>query len=501
MNAQERTASLQPLLAYSLLASIAVLALAVRVHELGGASLWFDEALEFSRAASLRTALIGRPIDQDPPLYPLVNHFWIGLGRSEYWLRIPSALIGTATVFVAGGWAMRRIGTTTGLLLAALCAFAPSLVYYSRELNQYAALSFLGIVAFLACERLLRRGRAIDWAIFAAISVLGVTVHYGMVFPLAALGLYLGARVTHGGRKAERRRLVVYCLLLALVLVVLFFSSLPDQLGTPHLQRRFGGTHLQKELDYVMDRFWREVLVFFLFPFAGGPILWAVTGLALIAGLGAVRLWHRDETGRRLVGLLFLGSLALVYPADGLGLYPMGHRYVLFLAVPFFTMLACGFMVLARRSRALASVAATISLALFVAFLPLELLPNRWVSVPLEDLRPVIATLDEIRRPTEPIYVYYGALPAFEYYWPDPSATVIAGDYLPSAGVRREAERIAAAAGQSPIWLVVSHEREGELEGLLDALAGHALEASDWITSTNALAVRVDRSTATPGEG
>ncbi len=480
------------MLVYGLLVLMAFVALALRVHDLGGDSLWFDEALEFSRAASLRTALVGRAIDQDPPLFALFIHFWMKLGTSEYWLRLPSALVGVATVLVAGGWAIRRLGVAAGLVLAALLSLAPSLVHYSRELNQYSLLVFLGFAVYLANERLLRRGGRRDWAMYALLSVVGITTHYGLVFPLIALGVYLGVWVKRHGSDADRRRFLIYCALVVVTLALLTMSSLPDQLSVPHLQRRFGGTHLQKELDYVADRFWREVLVFFLFPFAGGPVLWAVTGLAIVAALGSVRIWRRGSAGRRLVGLLLLGSLALVYPADGLGLYPMGHRYILFLAPPFFAALATGLGAMADRSRAAAAVAVAGTLMLFLLFSPLELVPNQWVTVPKEDLRPVLAQLDSLRQPTEAIYVYYGALPAFQYYRPDGSPLVILGEHLQTIGAESEAQRIASAGASSGCWLIVSHDRQGEVRELLDALERRGLVASRWIQAANAMAVRIE---------
>ncbi len=468
--------------------------LAVRLLGVDRPSLWYDEALEYERATgSLQTLIFGRPVDQDPPFWALFNHLWFTQGTDEFWLRVPSVLLGAAAVFVAGSWSARRFGQPVGLLTALFIALAPVHVHYSQELNQYAAVVFLTLVAILAWERLLARGRPVDWARYTAVSAVGLTTHYGLAFPLAAMGLYLAHHVFRFRPRDDRRLLAAYASACAIIVVALFWFGLAERIAMPHLQRRFGGTHLAKELGYIADIGWREILVFFLLPFSGGPALWAVSALAVVAAVGAIRLWRLGPNGRRTVGICFFGALAVTYPADGLGLYPMGHRYVLFASPPLFAALAAGVGGLWQHARSLGILATLATTVVFLAFAPHELWPNPWLTVPREELRPVVESVTTAREPEELIYVYFGAIPAFRYYYRGSDKAVLWGRNLAEGGHAGEAQRISASKTHPDVWLVFSHERAGDREALLAALEERGLRLTAEVKGRNAGAVRLSR--------
>jgi hypothetical protein len=480
------------------LAAIAGAGLALRLLDLGHHSLWFDEALEYGRATGTwALALFGRAVDQDPPLLALLNHGWVHFGTSEYWLRLPSAMLGTAAVFLAGWWAGRLFGRRVGLLTALLMAIAPVQVHYSQELNQYAAMVFLTVVTLIAWEDLLRHGRATDWWRYAAVSAVDLATHYGLAFLLVALGAYLAWHVWRGRDRRQQRAFAGYVVVCALAVGVLLCLGLAQRVALPHLQRRFGGTYLGKELAYIGDVGWREILVFFLLPFSGGPALAAVRVLSVVAALGAIDLWRRGSAGRRVVGIAFFGALAATYPADGFGLYPMGYRYVLFASPAFVDALAAGLVWFGQRWRPVGWSLAGATIALGLAFAPQEWWPNPWLSVPREELRPVLAQLTALRRPTDLIYVYYGAEPAFTYYRRGTDPVVVWGAYFEPRTASGEASRIVGAAGTSAehgqrrIWLVLSHERAGDRAALLAALHQQGWQPDLTFADRNAAAVRV----------
>ncbi len=469
--------------------AITWLALAFRLLDLGRHSLWFDEALEVGRAGgNLAVVLFGRPIDQDPPLMALGLRAWLTVGRSEWWLRLPSALLGTSTVFLSARWAGGRLGPRIGVYTALLMASAPVLVHYSQELNQYAALALAATILLVAWDRVLRHDRRRDWGLLGGTSVLGLATHYGMAFPVGATVCSLIGWAARQDRSA-RLRLQCYLGCLGAAVALLLALGLGDRLGIWHLQRRFGGTYLGKEVAYLADVLWREVLVFFLLPFSGGPALWAVRLLVAISLLGAWTLWRQGGSGRRLVGISLLLSLALVYPFDGFGRYPIGHRYVLFAAPPFLITLAAGLDRLALRQRWLGHLVTGSTVILFVAFAPQQRWSNPWLAVPREELRTVLETVSQRRHAEDLVYVYHGAVPTFDYYVSRPGPGTIRGTALsdePRAAA--EGERIAAFG--RPAWLLMAHETPGERERLLAALADMGYRAEDWIEAPGAAAIR-----------
>ncbi len=464
--------------------AITVLALAIRLIDLGGASLWFDELLEYERATGTwRETLMGRGIDQDPPLFALFNRLWFAIipAHSEFWLRFPSALAGSAAVWLVGRWSGARFGPVVGILSALFMAIAPVHVHYARELNQYVWMTLIAVVAIIAWERVRRSWKGRDWVAYGVVSALALLTHYGLAFPLAVMGidLSLGARrrsksnLEAGGTEsadfveldnpprtpehAERRTadrpprpswrpLVVYIVVIGVLVTSLMALGLSNRLDTGHVQKRWGGTHLQKEIDYILDTGWREVLVFFFLPFAGGTALPIVRALSLLSLAGIIDLWRRAPAGKRIFGGLLGGTLSMTYVASVFGLYPLGFRYGLFNAPLLLVALAGGVAwagrtvgrltarlavterhpatehhpLIARPSviattTTLATLTALIAAA-FVAFWPHEWWDNPHLSVPREHGREVAAVLDSTAEPGDAIYVYHAAAPAFRYY-------------------------------------------------------------------------------------
>jgi mannosyltransferase len=83
-----------------LVLAVTVLALALRVHLLGEADIWWDEGYSAWLARLGATAIpVETAYDVHPPFYYLLLHWWFQVaGDGEFSLRFPSAL----------GWARAR---------------------------------------------------------------------------------------------------------------------------------------------------------------------------------------------------------------------------------------------------------------------------------------------------------------------------------------------------------------------------------------------------------
>lgn len=115
-----------------------LLALLLRGLNLGGKSLWLDEA--FSAFQGQRT---GQPLfsyydPNHPPLYYMLLRLWIPIfGSSEVALRLPSVLIASLNVGL-GAWLARRLfAPPLALGATALLALAPLDVWYAQEARMY----------------------------------------------------------------------------------------------------------------------------------------------------------------------------------------------------------------------------------------------------------------------------------------------------------------------------------------------------------------------------
>lgn len=136
----------------------------LRVLMLGAKGLWLDETFSVWLASQPVTDMLDWVvrIDQHPPLYYLLLHFWIALtGNTAYEVRLLSALFGAATIPVIYLIGRRLSGPVVGLAAAVFLAFSPFNVYYSQETRMYTLLTFNAAVAIYALVRLLTDPQAV----------------------------------------------------------------------------------------------------------------------------------------------------------------------------------------------------------------------------------------------------------------------------------------------------------------------------------------------------
>ncbi len=145
---------------------IMLTAAAARFYHLGEQPLWLDEALTWLYAGTHYQGAAGQDIH--PPLYFSLVRVWMhgvpGLGipalagqDNEFFLRVPSALLGVFTVPLV--FAVGRVmgGTRLALVAALLFAVAPFQVRYGQEARMYALLTFLAVLTMWGVASLLTR--------------------------------------------------------------------------------------------------------------------------------------------------------------------------------------------------------------------------------------------------------------------------------------------------------------------------------------------------------
>jgi mannosyltransferase len=144
---------------------ITVLGGFIRVLLLGVKGMWLDETFSVWLAShSIPDILhwIVR-IDQHPPLYYLLLHYWIAYkGDSPYYARLFSAMFGAATIPVIYLVGKRLSGIVVGLAAAVFLAVSPYNIAYSQEARMYTLLTFNATVAIYALVRLLTDPRSLQ---------------------------------------------------------------------------------------------------------------------------------------------------------------------------------------------------------------------------------------------------------------------------------------------------------------------------------------------------
>jgi len=136
---------------------------ALRLLLLGTKGMWLDETFSVWMAHHSVPELLQWTVnlDQHPPLYYLLLHYWIALfGDTAYYVRLLSALFGAATIPVIYLIGKRLSGAVVGLAAALFLAFSLFNIYFAQETRMYTLLTFNAAVAIYALAWLLTDARA-----------------------------------------------------------------------------------------------------------------------------------------------------------------------------------------------------------------------------------------------------------------------------------------------------------------------------------------------------
>jgi 4-amino-4-deoxy-L-arabinose transferase-like glycosyltransferase len=122
-----------------------------------------------------------------PPLHYVLAWFAVQLGGDDTVLvRLPSLMLGTATVPLIFLLGRRIAGVVAGLLAAALIALSPFAIWYSDEARAYATMMFLVALSTLALLRAADGGERRWWIVYAVSACAALWSHYTAVFVIVA---------------------------------------------------------------------------------------------------------------------------------------------------------------------------------------------------------------------------------------------------------------------------------------------------------------------------
>ena len=283
---------------------IVLVALALRIVMLGAKSLWLDEVFSVTQASQSGAAIAADQYEAHPPSYYLFLHEWLGVDQSEFWARLPSALLGTLTVLVIyrlGRLRSERIG----LIAAGLLAIDPMHIWYSQEARMYAALTCFAAISVYFAIRLLRRAMWIDWLGYALAMMLTIYFDYiGIALWIAAfIVITIGAAWRRAWTRAKLLMWLSAQAIVALSLLLLW----------PNLQRTLPlylqGGALRTLIDKTLESIPITIVI-------GGLVAGAI-GLGVIVALGA-------QAARRRKSRAFITTVIKLAIVIGYALWLIG---------------------------------------------------------------------------------------------------------------------------------------------------------------------------------
>ncbi len=148
---------------------VVALALLLRLIRLGTWSYWQDEAHLIMKSENLAGVWRGDMVSNHPPLFTALGTLWraIGLGNSEWTMRLMPALLGVGGVVAIFFVGKKLFDSRTGILAAFLLAISPFHIHHSQDLKEYILFPLTGTITVYLLYAAMEKNRWLLWASYA----------------------------------------------------------------------------------------------------------------------------------------------------------------------------------------------------------------------------------------------------------------------------------------------------------------------------------------------
>jgi 4-amino-4-deoxy-L-arabinose transferase-like glycosyltransferase len=459
---QDRASRLSHRLYLAVLLLIFAVGIAGRLYDLGGRSIWADEAWV---ALKVSQESVGKVLFDTsarhysyPPFFGVSIHLATRvLGNSEAALRLLPALASIGALFLIYFLALRLIGKFGALVGLSLFSFSYWGVIYAKELKQYSFDLVLALALLLLAERLIEVKSKDRWIAFGACAALGIWFSQTLLFiiPGALLSVLFDAWKNKDRRNVALSFATGAAVLISFLVNYAFFITKQRHAGLPeYWVEFFADTSSVGALLTWTTAAFRGLVEFFSQPHA----LWPAVGLIAVG----VAAWAKRSPRVLLYTLL---PFALAYFASVLGLYPFGgSRTNLFLMPLLFLFAAQGVQSIVELTK---SQFRALPIGVFALLIVLWSIPgvNAALVHPfrLEESRPVVRYIEQKQAPGDRLYVYAFGRDVFDYYYQGDKADVIYGEASRDdpAGYHAQIDKLIESGG--PTWYFFTHFRAGNL--------------------------------------
>ncbi|HZO91546.1 MAG TPA: glycosyltransferase family 39 protein [Chthonomonadaceae bacterium] len=450
---------------------ILLLALALRLYQLGRHSLWLDEGFSIGDSQHLTG------FNRARPLYYLLLRFWMQFRMDEFWLRLPSVVFSVASIGLLYLIARRLAGARVACLASLLMTLAIGEMDHAQEVRMYTLATFLTLGSVYMLLRWVERpswGLLSGHIVFAWLALVTTPATLFALLPAAGLALYA----------VRQNRQTLLALLTGYALLLLAWA--PLALYARRMEQGLGGADRWLNCPTATDFFFLpyqlllEYLVFSgqslpttLLVWGFQALLWLLVGAALV-GAGE----SSPVRSGRLVAAWFFAALLAVFIISVLRTPIWSARYFQPIAPGLYLLLAIGWVRLAQRARPAARILGTVLLGTL-----LLALTRYYPKMLHEDWRGTAAWVQERAQPQDVICIiapiahnaaYNGETLLWRYYYHGaaPIQTLFANlhitDHADAKAVAALLEQIPAHSGRA--WLVFRNDPRLIQAGLLPVL-------------------------------
>ena len=378
---------------------LAVLAgLALRLYDVGGKSLWFDEVATVSIIAHPWREVAGL-IDDAPPLFFYYLKAWMTVRETTGWLHAATAVMCSGTVLFTWLWTRRAFGVAVGVTATLFCAVSTYLIFYAQFVRMYPMMGVFCIASLIPLCRAVETNRRAWWAVWTLSVLLCLYTFYYAAFFLLGAGVW--ALVIALRRRALLPPLLLSCLVIALAFAPLLPTVIYQETHNSGARSWIGRPGLGA-LRSTFDQYT-------FYVGAGVPHL--RDALIALLVLGLILPGERKE--RALLLLVLISGVLLPFAISRVATPLYDPRYAIYGAVPVLALISRGLLQGVRQGaaalRLAPRVAAAVATLAVVMYLALSVRPlQRLYTDPLygqADLRDVAAMLvhDHARYPNDAV--------------------------------------------------------------------------------------------------
>ena len=458
---------------------VLLLAFAIRLRAIDSRSLWFDEAHEFiSAKASFDVLSENVRIMYQPPLYTYILWGWMHLGIEPMMLRFLSVVLSMLSLVGLMIWGYEIYGQKGGIIAGFIMTILPPEIRYAQEVGEYALMGCVLTWSLFFLWRTHKEPTWKIWILWGIFSVLSIYSHYGTVLVIGTLSIVTFLyNLAHKQKTHVVREIVVGLGGLVLGIPLLYF--LPQQFQRQSVHSIAVFTSISAEIKGLLLALEETFLYqLSLYPYTDlskwiGQIILILLLFVLLATL--VRSFS-EEQRKQLWWFITVFICYFIIVRLSLYAYGMyGYRYSIILTPLFILSVVSVIVGLIRHNRGL--------LGLFLLLMVLGYAGTQTIKgystwpETKEDLGSVMKCWVQQKDENEITYVYYGAIPAFEYYKQlyeiETTTKIFMGIWFRPYSLDEKIISIRETIGDEfphQMWIIFSHIHANEDEAILDRL-------------------------------
>jgi uncharacterized membrane protein len=463
---------------------VVFIAILLRVYNLGNEALWLDEAVYANNSYTDFQGFVDntRFLNSSPILLPYIYYIFGDLLRDPFLVRIFPALFGVFAVVSI--LLLPRVGASyvVSLLSAFWLAMAPSHIEYSQEVREYSLSALMSCMLILAFLGQLKYSNRRTLGFFSMIVFLTPLCSYGTCFlMLSVLFVYFVQRI--GNRRINTLEVLALMIPMLLSMGISYDLTAKYQMHTGQAWYLAGFYPLK---GWILGWLAHSIIEYVSW-IVGGEAL----GLFSLFVLGAYFAGALFRKTKNLFGenlfFVFITLICGSIMASFLSLYPFGGIRQQLFASPLIIICVVTSLQWLGEMLKLSVYWVIVAVIVLISCYLIPIIPS--VYGPKEDILSAVnqglSTVDD-----KDVYVYYGALPAVLFHYPDRS-------FYRSHARRGEldymAEEMLEKMQGCYFYLLFSHGYKSEKADLLELLLDYGIKPVSEQSFANAEVIRLRR--------